>query len=189
VTDAPPSGAVFEFKRKRALLAAANGCALFPLAAFVTMALIIPIWPAKIVAALGAALGLYIIANSVREIFLPGPGLRIGPDGLLYPPLHPEPIPWSDITDVRVQRGTHWDRVAQESAPEPAGDVISFDVRDPDRYKGGYFIGLARNLAGGMGYAPIVLNRPYIDATSQQILDAIRLYWRGTIPESRTRTS
>jgi hypothetical protein len=73
--------------------------------------------------------------------------------------------------------------------PEPAGDVISFDVFDPKRYKGGYFIGIARNMAGGMGYAPIVLNRPYIDATSQQILDAIRHYWRGRTPESRTRTS
>lgn len=188
MTDAKP-GAVFSFKRKRLLQACANAVALIPLAGFTLMAFIMPIWPARILAAMGAALGLYIVANSLREVLLPGPALRIGPDGLLYPPLHPEPIPWSDITEVRVQRGSHFNRVTLASEPEPAGDLISFDVSDPKLYKGGYFVGLARNMAAGMGYAPIVLNRPYIDATSTQILDAIRLYWRGAIPESRTRTS
>lgn len=166
----------------------ASGCGLIIVALFIVVAVVtIPMdmWPAKIIAVFGAVLGLAISLPGFGFAFGPNPVLRIGPDGLLYRPFYHEPVPWTEITRVQVYRASYWMKQTREWKRAPQADQISLAVLEPDRFPTGVFRRMSRHTASEFKRLPVMLNTNYIDGAPQAMLDAIQLYWRGTIEETR----
>jgi hypothetical protein len=145
--------------------------------------------------AIGVAVMLYaLLIPIVRETFTPGPMLVIGPEGLLYRPYSPEVIPWSEISEIKLVQapprrrrddgetgaymGVPISRHGEEQSSLNAG--VMFNVRDPSRYRvrGGFSNAMTSLGAGMTGGIAITM----VQATTAEILAAIKTHWRGDIP-------
>jgi hypothetical protein len=170
---------IYTFKRKRIFQAC--GClALAALAsAFLIMGLVAPPDVAIIKwLAFGAAGMMYgVLIPAVLETFTPGPILTIAPDGLKYQPFSPQPIPWIEVTAIKRVR----DRVGDGKTANPNRDVIRFAVRDASQ------LPLKKGLGGAMMATQLsryngAIQIDAVQASADEIVAAIKPYWRGDIP-------
>lgn len=166
---------IYAFKRRRVL----QGCL-----AFVAIAILggflaacwfgIPadFWPLKALASLPAlALGL-TLPGIFGDAFAPGPILVISTEGLLYLPFSRETAPWSAIRNVTLTRAYSHTRGTSEYFRFKLMDGVTFVVADPKRFP---------VPPGGirLNSRPIRIMTASVQASPQEIIDAVRACWRG----------
>jgi hypothetical protein len=188
----------YTFKRRRRLQI--FGC--IALAALATIFLLqgLFMWPQADAPVIGwicigiAALFYALLIPIVRETFTPGPMLVISPEGLLYRTYSPEIIPWSEISEVKLVRPPRRRTYEPEEPPsltvplprrpreteDLARMGVMFNVRDPSRYRASeaFAHSMTRFAVGMLGGVQIMT----VQATTAEILAAIKTCWRGDIP-------
>lgn len=103
--------------------------------------------------------------------------LSIGPAGLMYRHFSPKTIPWPEITAVAYYR------YAIASVHAASLDTVCFSVANLAMYPSGPLRWFSRYLQRVSGRPPIAIQPWFIDATSKQIVQAIRAHWRGRVDE------
>ncbi|MEQ1864100.1 MAG: hypothetical protein ABL996_05545 [Micropepsaceae bacterium] len=129
-------------------------------------------WVAGIAAsALWALIAVHsIIASLDRRVLL-----SIGPEGLMYRYFSTKTITWSEIVAVACYR--HVIATVHVSSL----DTVCFSVANLDNFPRGPLRSVSRYLQRVSGRPRITIQPWFTDATSEQIVDAIRAHWRGNV--------
>ena len=121
----------------------------------------------RIVAGVSALAFTLLLAPHVSEMTLLDPMLTIGPDGIYFQPLSHAPVPWPEVSAVKVIESKY-------------GNYVVFDVRDPSRAN------LKQGFAGQMIAMSRAMNDGYriynVMAGTDEIVAAIKVFWTGEIP-------
>jgi len=129
----------------------------------------------RLVGFIAAALCALAVVRSIFAMRDKRAQLAIGPAGLMYRNFSTKTIEWREITTVAVFR------YIIGSSRRRSLDAINFAVADFARYPGSPFRSLWHYLQKMAGRPPIVIQPWFIDATTEQIVDAIQSHWRGKI--------
>lgn len=103
--------------------------------------------------------------------------LSIGPAGIMYRHFSSKTIPWQDITAVTYYRHTI------SSMHLTSLDVVCFSVANLAAYPKSPLRWLSRHLQRASGRPPITIQLWFVEASSKQIVDAIRRNWHGRVDE------
>ncbi|HVV34752.1 MAG TPA: hypothetical protein VHC73_16110 [Vitreimonas sp.] len=118
-------------------------------------------------------------ATDTRDI------LKIGPDGLFYRPFAPKPAPWSEITAIAMVR-TYQQEVLlghTNMRRTPQLDTLNFALAHPENWPSHPGRSVSRFFQAIAKLPPIAIQTWFIDATPEQLADAIRPYWKGEIKQ------
>jgi hypothetical protein len=159
----------YSFNRNRFLF----GCALFllfiMLFGLAAMALFGPPDAVGLRVAMGvlALAFTFLLSPHVSEMTKPDPMLTIGPDGIYFQPLNDAPVPWSQVSAVKVIESKH-------------GKYVVFDVHDPARANlkqgfQGQMIAMSRSMNDGYRIYNVM-------ASADEIVAAMKVYWTGDMP-------
>ncbi len=113
-----------------------------------------------------------IIASRDRRVLL-----SIGPEGLMYRHFSTKTITWAEITVVACYR------YAIASVRASSLDTVCFSVANLASYPRGPLRSLSRYLQRVSGRPSITIQPWITDATSDQIVEAVRAHWRGRVEE------
>ena len=118
-------------------------------------------------------------ATDKREI------LKIGPDGLFYRPFADKPAPWSEITAVAMVRTYQHEVVFGHTkiTRTPQLDTLNFALAHPQNWPNHPGRSLTRFFQTIAKLPPIAVQTWFIDATPEQLADAIGQYWQGEIKQ------
>lgn len=109
----------------------------------------------------------FLLAPHVSEMTKSDPMLTIGPDGIYFQPLSDAPVPWSEVSAVKVIESKD-------------GKYVVFDVHDPARAN------LKRGFEGQMIAMSRGMNDGYriynVMANADEIVTAMKVFWTGDIP-------
>lgn len=168
---------VHEFKRRRmltiffALLATAiiGGHLAFDI-------LVIPntLWPLKLLLGAPALVFAALLPGIYLDALAPGPVLTISAEGIRYLPFSRETVPWTAVHSVTLKRGYSHQRGANDYYRFKLMDGISFVVSEPERFPVPPLGVRANNI-------PVSIMRTSVQASPDQIADAVRACWNGSV--------
>ena len=111
-----------------------------------------------------------IIASLDRRVLL-----SIGPEGLMYRYFSTRTITWPEITAVVCYRH------AVASVYVSSLETVCFSVANLDDFPRGPLRSVSRYLQRVLGRPPITIQPWFTEATSEQIVEAIRTHWGGRV--------
>jgi len=113
-----------------------------------------------------------LIASRDRRVVL-----SIGPDGLMYRHFSTKTIAWAEITAVVYYR------YMIASAHQSSLDTVCLSVSNFAAYPRGPIRWFFHYLQHISGRPPIAIQPWFIEATSEQVVEAVRAHWRGRVEE------